>query len=833
MSTNITTIPTGPLRDPVTGQIVEPSRDPLTGRPLQPAIDVVTGKDPLTGKPLETVLDPVTGKPIEFARDPFTGIHLEPVRDPATGKTLDPVKVPISGKLSEPAKKHKHQEFAKDPLTGKHLESVRDPVTGRPPEPVTGKHLELARDPVTGKPMDPVIVPLAGKHQEFEKEPLTGKHLERERDPVTGKHHKFERDPVTGKPLELKDPVTGTLIISGDQEEDRQIEAQEFLRRVKSLLTEGDAPSVEILSDALEKLEQLSLECSSQTNDSQTRKTLQDIYAMLVSARQMGRNKNISERMQRIADETQLALEASQRPGVSESASMATQKMVDFTATWRPLFYLLISTRDFRELIVDSIRISKHILGRYTDDPLLSDHTEQKFLEGQHPVDIATHVKDTIMVKGAPEIRDDEWDSLQDDIQRVLAILAKEPQYRDGIETIFKILDMFQEQVAIQPVPTETKDVHFQRVVNETEDLVATFSGREILEDFKYHLRRIIIEVRENTELKVYLSELRSFILNARSEEEIRSIQYRERSKVLAYRGRILFQQLKEDADIDAFFDAANIMIENIKNDEFLQILRHHAGIIQDDLSYTDSTGKTQVDTDIIMKLQEVLVPVLADALKYIPLPRIESSNKKIDFWLDNIVLCSYDVLPENICFHIESDSEISLRDIESRGTQTNLVVKLNNIRTELLNLQFWIKKKSHPTLEDSGTVTFRIKGDGAFLALTYRLIQDRNETTPRISAGYATFDITKMDIEFDTSTIKHKILLPMLTRMFKSQIKKQIERQVEKNLNQFMAKLGDLMTNALGQMNRPFFTGLDVARKAVKSSQLGQVYERRREKLE
>jgi hypothetical protein len=97
------------------------------------------------------------------------------------------------------------------------------------------------------------------------------------------------------------------------------------------------------------------------------------------------------------------------------------------------------------------------------------------------------------------------------------------------------------------------------------------------------------------------------------------------------------------------------------------KILRQQAGILTADLSYMDIEGKTHVDTEMLSKLQSVILPVLAESLKYIPIPRIESKDYNREYWVDNIVLCGYDILPENIRFHLESDSELSIRDIETK----------------------------------------------------------------------------------------------------------------------------------------------------------------------
>jgi len=223
----------------------------------------------------------------------------------------------------------------------------------------------------------------------------------------------------------------------------------------------------------------------------------------------------------------------------------------------------------------------------------------------------------------------------------------------------------------------------------------------------------------------------------------------------------------------------------------------------------------------------------LVDALKYIPVPKITSVDANREFWLDNIVLCSYDIIPQNIKFHLETDSEFSLQDIEVKGTHTFLVIQLKHLRTEIKDVSFWFKKKTFPELEDKGKVTFRIKGEGAKITLTYNVEQGPKDKLPKIMKGKADFDISNLDIDFDTSTINHTVLVPMLTKLFKLQIKLQIEKVVEKSLEGFMDKLGELMSGTIAQANRPFLSGLEAAKKAIKSSELSQLYQKRRDKLE
>jgi hypothetical protein len=419
----------------------------------------------------------------------------------------------------------------------------------------------------------------------------------------------------------------------------------------------------------------------------------------------------------------------------------------------------------------------------------------------------------------------DEW-------QTVMVVLAQQPTYREGINRVFTLFDMFRYSSKSDVVPGGVKtETHVRRVQLETEDLVASFAGRDTFEQWKLNLRKIVELFENKPEWNQYLTELRAFILSTRSEEEVRSEQFKQQSKHLANSGRELMQQLKDENDVDNFLRSSEEMMENIKNDEYVKILRQQAGVVSSDLSFVDTEGKVQVDFDMLSKLQSVLLPILAEYFKYIPLPRIERNDSKREFWLDNITLCGYDIIPENIHFHLESESDLSMKSLESRG-HTRLVIRLDKFRTELKNMTFFYKKKTFPELMDNGVVSFRIGGDGAKLTLVFNVEKFHGDDQPHLTEGYADFHIRKMDIDFDKETLTHDVLVPMITNLSKMDIQNEIEKVVEKSLTNVIQKLGDQLTQTLGQVNRPFLSGLETAKQTLKKSEMAQVYANRREKL-
>jgi hypothetical protein len=318
--------------------------------------------------------------------------------------------------------------------------------------------------------------------------------------------------------------------VSAEQDSQRLREAKELRNHLQKILMEEDAPATEILSSALQRAEDLSSQIADHPElDQETRKTLEDISELLLAAQKLGRNKGIAERLQRISEESAKALEASKQKDVSTATREKTRKILDYIQEWRPVFMLLMRSKDFRQLIMDTIRIARRVVYSYGDD---FQESKEKFAEGASAKELTDHVKNKAQQKEVPEMTDEEWDLLYQDIQEVLVTMAREPSYRDGMDRLFSLLDMFEKSIDTKdPANVLPKEEHLRNAISETEELIASFAGRETLDRFKKHLRNLVIEIQKNENLRTYLHEIQSFILTSKSEEEIRSDEFQSRAK--------------------------------------------------------------------------------------------------------------------------------------------------------------------------------------------------------------------------------------------------------------------------------------------------------------
>jgi len=277
--------------------------------------------------------------------------------------------------------------------------------------------------------------------------------------------------------------------------------------------------------------------------------------------------------------------------------------------------------------------------------------------------------------------------------------------------------------------------------------------------------------------------------------------------------------------------NASDNLIESMKNDAELAKLREKAGILWEDFTYEDSQGNRQLNTDLIANVQKVIFPILADSLKYIPIPSITYTDSTMEFTAKNVVLCGYDIIPENVYLHLESDTTVNIKELTTQRSKTKLILSIKNLRTEIKDVQFHFKRRVFPFLEDSGRVTLRVTGRGANITAWFYIGQGPKDTLPKFENAVVEFDIDKLDAIYDKSTIQHDVLLPMITSLWKLQLIRSIERSVEKILEPVMAKIGSVLSESNPVVSQ-FASTLERLKSDVKGSAAHQIYSQRQEAL-
>jgi hypothetical protein len=392
---------------------------------------------------------------------------------------------------------------------------------------------------------------------------------------------------------------------------------------------------------------------------------------------------------------------------------------------------------------------------------------------------------------------------------------------------------LYTETAPLKKHAKEAKNLtHVQNLKEETKGLVAEFSGREALDRFLRSARKLATSIGNDEGAKDYLKDLKEFILDTRDPNHVKSEEFTQQCRGLIKRGRKMVSRMRNNDQVDLFLNCGEVLINNITNNELITTLRERAGILVRDLTYEDHEGNRHLDTNLLGKLRQIIVPILAEALKYIPIPVISDKNDKQAVVVENIVLCAYDIIPENVYVHLESDSWLSLLELEAQKMHHSLVISLRNFHTEVKDIKFDYKRFSFPKLKEHGIVSVRLTGRGASVTIGFNIDQRSDDVVPKFTAGKVDFAIDKLDIEFDRSTLNHDVLVPLITSMFKRSIIGAIERGVEKNLSSAINNLGGRLAESLGETEPRFVRQLHHMTDTVKRGEFARTYRHRHEKL-
>jgi hypothetical protein len=429
--------------------------------------------------------------------------------------------------------------------------------------------------------------------------------------------------------------------MEAEQEKEKMRAAQEILHQAKKSVDTGTVGSTEQISETLLRVGEILDTQASAAPDRKSEKAVSDIARLAEAAQNVVQEKDIGDRLQRIAKEGELATMEQERIVKNTSVSLGSKKTAEakthaqiIANNFAPIFELVVYSFEFRRLVLDFIKISRAVFLRSVKDDDVGTRVERQWLRGRDPAEIAKDISSTTIESMKTEegkiellITEEELDILVYDMMELFSLIARDPKYHEGLSRLFDLTELLYEETRelSETITEKAKEAarqpHTQKLAEETKELIAEFTGRDYLEIFLDRLRNLARRLRQDPETQAYLQDLKKFVLETRDPSLIQSDEFKDQTRVLVERGRTLVDNLRYRPEVEEFLDSADRLVENLKNDELVAELRERSGIVFEDLTYEDSAGNRQLDTQVLGNIRTALVPALADALKYIPIP--------------------------------------------------------------------------------------------------------------------------------------------------------------------------------------------------------------------
>ncbi|KAJ2716780.1 hypothetical protein H4R19_000427 [Coemansia spiralis] len=191
-------------------------------------------------------------------------------------------------------------------------------------------------------------------------------------------------------------------------------------------------------------------------------------------------------------------------------------------------------------------------------------------------------------------------------------------------------------------------------------------------------------------------------------------------------------------------------------------------------------------------------LPLLVQAVRYVPLPRVAGQNKGIEFATDNMVLDLKHFVPEHMSFDIHSEAypragllkdDAASRSSHGFKTEQFYALRITGIHFVANRVAYYIKKKKGiPRLADKGIADLVVDGRGMDVIIRLRRLH-RSEKTgedagPSEPPSHRLLDVVDAKVELHTLDIrvrenKHSISSALALALMRPVARRLIARNI------------------------------------------------------
>jgi len=364
--------------------------------------------------------------------------------------------------------------------------------------------------------------------------------------------------------------------------------------------------------------------------------------------------------------------------------------------------------------------------------------------------------------------------------------------YNDAIESLLHMAEQYKghaKHVGNQTAQTvqqgHDNSSNLQKAEKELKILLEYFANSTSLDDLTDAVNDIYEDAEKDPKLKQWFREVDSYIRRVLKEtgyilEDDSTKKYNELEK----RGREYangrykehFDRLSDE--FTRFFNEMTKDPQNVKFGDSVQKLLDNIG--------TDKNGNMKFKKHLLTDVTNVLFPAALKKINYVPIPRIEVSDPKVDLIVENLILQGQNIMPNLIEVENNNFVKYSAYKRISNAHDHMFRLKLSQIQLDLKDIAYYVKQKdSFPHLKDQGLMDIKISGRGLTANVGLETSPDSDKRHAFFKPAVVKVEIHSMDVRLTKSS--HKMLFaifrPLLMSIMKPAIAKAAEVQITKSI--------------------------------------------------
>ncbi|KAK6512140.1 hypothetical protein TWF481_001031 [Arthrobotrys musiformis] len=388
-------------------------------------------------------------------------------------------------------------------------------------------------------------------------------------------------------------------------------------------------------------------------------------------------------------------------------------------------------------------------------------------------------------------------------LKKMIVEIQGHEDYQQAIDTLLHLAGTYAGHTksvgeqANTSVSTVRDDNHLKSVEDLLRVIVERFANNTSSEDLFQAINDVYRDADQDSQLKDWFKDIDVYIRRCLKQQGyILSDSANDEYNSLYDRGRFLLRERYQDHTdrvVDEFKFLSDQFTQDPQNKQFADSITKFLNNLG-----KDTNGKAVFKKHLVTDVTTVIIPGFFETVRYVPVPRIEYTDKQFDVIIENLVIEGDNLMPNVFEFGNDSYFRWGRKDVTSKNKQ-KVMLAVSGVQCDLKDVSFYIKKKQgFPSLTDTGLMDIYLGGEGFSFTIKMSTAEKKDR------AHF--FQIDKVDVDVKHINIKlkqskHKLLFsvfkPLLLKVVRPALQKVLEKQIKTSFSDLDRKLYAIKTEA------------------------------------
>jgi hypothetical protein len=424
--------------------------------------------------------------------------------------------------------------------------------------------------------------------------------------------------------------------------------------------------------------------------------------------------------------------------------------------------------------------------------PSADDLTNGMAKVGNEIVNGTADVAKTAFKSAEEKLEGQEGQTLINRLQETVTNLRERRDYSESVSTLSTLIKryaMVYSRAASEIAEVAADDIQenqaTDRALHNFWIFVKSFGDTESWEKSEQLMKQVYSHKENDPEFEDLMNDIGNSLQKLLTDPDFFS-NAQEKFQELREKGKKVGTDSSLRDDIDALLGQLGTTLQSVFEDKDIH------NLVQTSMKLAQILSPTQAVTnpDLIQDSISVFVPLLIQAIQYVPIPRLEVSTPEIDLLLENLIVepghtvNHTSFLPYRLKVETYNDLEFFKAKFRTATKTTSLVtIKLDGLSIRAEEIGFWMRAhKGFLRLADEGIGSFALDERGIDIHVDVEVGKEKLEQILTLKA--VRVHIHKLDYTLRQS--KFSWLAWLMKPLLRPVLRKVMEKQLSKALGDF-----------------------------------------------